>query len=148
MDFFDYPGASDLARQYPISGQLVHLTTQDDHLTPKGDRHRGYCPEQSKPYDKPSHCHGLRLIRNLYPSPRTVTIRFAAGPSFSRSRRTCVSTVRVSSKFSYRHTSQSKVSRERVLPRRSTITASSLNSVVVRSSRLPLTVISKLPLSI
>jgi len=54
--------------------------------------------------------------------PRTVTSQSAAMPSFVRSRRTCVSTVRERTSASYPQTSASSASRERTLPRARTKT--------------------------
>src|SRR4029077_17499221 len=147
MNFTQDPWTAYFGRQCAVRKKPSNLGAQNHHPPPeyKCDGYGG--PPRSEPYTKRARTHIVRLTRNMYPSPRTVTIRLATGPNFSRRRLTCVSTVRVSIAFSYPHTSWSKVSLERVLPRRSTRRASNLNSVVVSRKGLPLRSISKFPLS-
>lgn len=51
-----------------------------------------------------------------YPTPRTVSMREACSPSFWRSVRTCMSTVRLPPAKSHPHTCCSSASRERATP--------------------------------
>ncbi len=71
---------------------------------------------------------------NRYPTPRTVSTHRAQAPSFSRSRFTWVSTVRVGMSPSICHTSRSSVARGCTRSRRSQSVTRRRNSRAVRSS--------------
>lgn len=60
---------------------------------------------------------GIRYCETRrYPTPRTVSMREACSPSFWRSVRTCMSTVRLPPAKSHPHTCCSSASRERATP--------------------------------
>src|SRR4029077_18066109 len=92
---------------------------------------------QNCPKKKPAH--SGQFSRSRQPKPRTLSIASAALPSFLRNRRTWVSTVRVSIALSYPQTSLSKRSRSCTRPRRCISVRKSLNSRLVRLTRLPRT---------
>lgn len=64
-----------------------------------------------------SECPSARYCETRrYPTPRTVSMREACSPSFWRSVRTCMSTVRLPPAKSHPHTCCSSASRERATP--------------------------------
>lgn len=89
---------ADFPRQAPIS---------------RGERPRtrGKSPNANSKRPSARYCETRR-----YPTPRTVSMREACSPSFWRSVRTCMSTVRLPPAKSHPHTCCNSASRERATP--------------------------------
>ena len=77
----------------------------------KRPRTRGERPNANSKRPRARYCETRR-----YPTPRTVSMREACSPSFWRSVRTCMSTVRLPPAKSHPHTCCSSASRERATP--------------------------------
>lgn len=103
-------------RELPARQGLIGMIYSDEaHLGIARSR-RGRLPARAGPIS-----HGERpgtryCETRRYPTPRTVSMREACSPSFWRSVRTCMSTVRLPPAKSHPHTCCSSALRERATP--------------------------------
>src|SRR5690606_1460044 len=110
----------------------------EDEQEQDRDRHHGVNDEQAL-CGAPSHVSPVSSAMR-YPTPRTVSTKWLAGPSFSRSRLTWVSTVRVVMSPCMPQTSSRRRSRVCTRPRRSSKVCSRRNSRAVRLTSSSFTV--------
>src|SRR6185437_7844992 len=122
-------GRRDRLRPGPVEqvllGELVHHQAYRGRHEPRQERERQRQPD--------AQAHPGRT--SLYPAPRTVSM--ASAPILPRSRRTCMSTSRVSPDQTYPHTFSSSCSRVSTIPPFSASSSRSRYSVAVSESTRP-----------
>lgn len=97
------------AENHPLAQGSIGLIYSDGRSTLEPPARAGPISHGERPRTR--YCETRR-----YPTPRTVSMREACSPSFWRSVRTCMSTVRLPPAKSHPHTCCSSASRERATP--------------------------------